>query len=1378
MSAVGSHDIQHSRLQKRELCAIILAIALAMLSLGAFGALNAAAHEGHEEENAASGEAAPTMPASQASLRDKIFKGEGDTKGYHVYVATGDRGWNWDALATIQPRSYSDDEWIGYQCVTGNAKYVVAVIAPRFFANRPELKDRGAMAYSISAKTGKVRPLSSGISLKYHTPGCGLGNSVALTRNLGRDQARTEVLLADASTSKITSRASVNGQVTSVVPTKQGIVGSMGGSLVRVGKHSTKVLAKLSGSAYSLRPNGHGIDFLETSTGAKSRIRTLRGHKVRTVGFGSTMGTKLFLGRGGRTVVSGATQIHGKRFVKTKRPRGAIIDAASLRGSVVSGNLIRGDAASGNKAKAAAAKAGAKVKVSAPRIWSTTNHANQIADLPESGRRVVTQVPRTVTMGRRTARSSVNTTTPKCAVPRNSLTRQVSQPNANQVRWAIEQATRNTLQGSVLTRPSNFANMGLAAFQPSLDFTRGALAGNVNTAVPPSVIEGVFAQESAWKQGSFRALPGVSGNPLVSDYYGAGGTLDRIDYDQSDCGYGLSQVTDPMTAASTQYSANGKAKVAVDYAENTAAGITFLVSKWNQTYNAGVRMNDANANRLENWYFAVWAYNSGFYDQGTGPWGLGWTNNPRNSDYPPGRTPFLRATYADAEHPADWPYQERIMGWMETPMQDYKGVQAYPKPVNASSGSAGQQLNVPGINSFCTAANECSPTYLNGSLSYCTRTDRKCWWHDPVTYATCPNNCAASTYTYASNATEPAGDNNYPPACSSTLRNTAVIVDEQTSNLNVEGCGSSNWSSVGTFQYSNGTDSAGVPLGVIDWHQLGTGFGGHFWFTKNRAPGDTAHTNTGTWTPPTLTGVHNIKVHIPANGASSSFATYTVYRGNGTTQAVTINQHLHENRWVSLGNFTLSAGAKVVLTNTTSETPGTVNVAFDAVAFTPISGTPVRRTIDAITTFDENQNMNTNLPDSFGGMTFTPMNKMSSTYSWARGLTVPVVGMSTCSGSTRNSSCIPSATKAAFTTWNNRVVAAGSSWNPTQPSDTQPKWLHFATPDPPANLSSNPSFINDPNNFKTKASMSVDFYVNNGQVVDDSVTVTSKFQTGNTHFPDFVLAIMRGIRDEYGLPVPNLSFDAADLGTYTHAITHVDPTIDGTTIGRAYKPYVTQPAVVSNGTCTRVKSISGGTLGLKPMIANDGVRAAAANWASAVQTLASNGSAPQALADAANQIKRVFFRQPDYFPQPIQNGDANSPFAVAPPIWIQQDAKVCADGSVSPGAVNLTDSSWMPDLYTWVENSPRTLNGASGSGPAQLGDFAKFANLSQTFPIAVGNPDNPWDACTFDTQNTWYRGRRNGQPWTIDPVIRADQTPAAVRLCDEQYYPPDPHWDP
>ena len=60
-----------------------------------------------------------------------------------------------------------------------------------------------------------------------------------------------------------------------------------------------------------------------------------------------------------------------------------------------------------------------------------------------------------------------------------------------------------------------------------------------------------MAQESNWSQASWHAPPGVAGDPLIADYYGAGGGIDSIDYADADCGYGISQVTDGMAVGDT-----------------------------------------------------------------------------------------------------------------------------------------------------------------------------------------------------------------------------------------------------------------------------------------------------------------------------------------------------------------------------------------------------------------------------------------------------------------------------------------------------------------------------------------------------------------------------------------------------------------------------------------------------------------------------------------------------------------------------------------------------------------------------------------------------------------------------------------------------------
>lgn len=1279
----------------------------------------------------------------------------GDEDGYHLYIAKGSEYWAWRPVATIQPGGEDQEPWIGYHCLTGNGRHVVAVVAPRSAANHPLARDRGGTAYSVEVATGRVKPLAAGVAVKYHTPGCGSGSRATLSRSLGRDQASTEILLVGADTGGILKTLSVRGQVTSAVPVGNSVWAARGRDIVRLDGRERR-LRHTGGLPYALRPASRGVDYLVARAGRRVTIERVRVDRVhRRLGAGR-LGTQLFLGaRGRNTVVGAARVIRGARLRRGRAPRNGIVRSASLGGRLVLSEPRRRAVAAGRQEAPGTFDNG--VGQGSPLISAARGPRGVRSYLGPARVQAFTRTPQLAESGRPKARAT-NYTTPKCAVPRNHLRRQVPQPTAPQINWAIQQATRNLLSGSVLTRPADFLNMQLSSYQPSNDFTRRALVGGTaSTPVPPTLIAAVYAQESAWRQASFRALPGVSGNPLVGDYYGASGTLDRIDYTQADCGYGVSQVTDPMGASSTQYSANGKTKVAVDYAENVAAGIQFLVDKWNVLATNGVTLNGGDPRYLENWYFAVWAYNSGFYSPGSGPWGLGWTNNPQNADYPPDRQPFLRATYADAEHPADWPYQERIFGWMETPLVDYRGQPAY---------QTGGIIDPPGRFRFCTASNECSPSYRDPTGSgkdFCMRADRKCWWHESVAYKTCPNECHEGIFDVSTSAAEPSPANNYAPACNSGLDGDTIVVDEQPTNLNVEGCSGVNWSSQGSFSASHGQAASGAPLGVIDWHQLGTGFGGHVWFTKNQPAGDTAHLNTGTWTPPSLNGLYNVKAHIPPSGASTSYATYRIHRGDGSVAERTINQHLHENRWVSLGNFTLQAGAKVVLDNVTGEGDETASVAFDAVAFTPVQGTVQRRVFDATTTFDENQRIDSEQPAPIRWFT-EPLDTMANIYEWSNGLTSSVTSLPACPGS-QSSGCVAAGTRSAYSEWRSRVLAAGGSHQTPQPSDTQPGWLSYANPDPPDPLPT--GWLGNQSNYKVRSRLDVEFLKSGNQIDPSSVTVLHEARAGDTHMPSFILPIMRALRDDYGVAMPDLSYSAVDLNSYTHATSSVDPSTNGITPGRAFRWRVSEPAPTDGGECVRIKAVSGGTIGLKPMVKNTAVAASVEAWRQRVRDLVSSGRAPQALANGADDIYESFFSQ-------AGAPDTNAPFHFAAPIWIQQDARFCADGRVLPGTDRVAESGYMPDLYLFVDGRGIDLQGQLRSGPAQTGDFKRFTN-----PPTSYNPlydRNPWSPCRTNPGDSAFLDRRDGNPWELEFTTDEDESPDAARFCDESVLiDPKPH---
>ena len=561
---------------------------------------------------------------------------------------------------------------------------------------------------------------------------------------------------------------------------------------------------------------------------------------------------------------------------------------------------------------------------------------------------------------------------PTCAVPPLDEAKQVMQPSPTQVNWASQMAEQGLLTGSQYARPANYANMGFASYSPSDDFPPIPLdhpAGSSWNSVPAAVYEAIMAQESNYDQASWHAPEGTAGDPLISDYYGAHYDIKSIDYPSADCGYGIGQVTDGMHKGDYSLSARGQVKVAVDYQENIAAGLQILESKWNQLYEDGIIANNGDPKDLENWFFAAWAYNSGIqptgaYDQGctpgpscTGPdgtWGEGWANNPENPDYPPNRDPYLQDTYADAAHPSDWSYEERIMGWMASPIIK-DNAQAYDAPTYHGGHS---WIQLPPHAKFCSlSANHCDPSATNTSnpdAGHCMLDDYECWWHQPATWVSdCATSCATSPYHY-SGGSEPVDSNYNPFKCNvdrSSVPSSAIIVDdEQSPYYNLMGCSGMNWSSNGSFDYQFGKNAAGDPIGAIDTHQLGTGLGGHDLFTHTETGSNPALINTGTWTPslPKLQ-YYKIKVHFPYLGANATDVIYTINPGGGATPwKIRVNQAWQQDTWATIGTFAMQNGGNVVLTNKSSvvgsgnESLVDFDVAFDAVAFIPEGGTPGR----------------------------------------------------------------------------------------------------------------------------------------------------------------------------------------------------------------------------------------------------------------------------------------------------------------------------------------------------------------------------------------------------------------------------------------------------
>ncbi|GAA2136576.1 RHS repeat-associated core domain-containing protein [Kitasatospora kazusensis] len=928
--------------------------------------------------------------SAAASSPDIAVSGSGDGHGYHLQVSREKSGFSWRDLAVLHPGGLDESSWTGYQCVSGDGRYAAVTVAPLSAANSTAGRGHGAFAYAVDLDTGRVRAVASGVALAYHSPGCGTGDEAEFTVALGADQQTTEIVSASLASGTVDRTSRVAGQLTSVVPTVQGVIGVLGDRLVSVPESGPRAglpltVAAVPGQAYDLRPAADGgVDFLVTAPGSgTARVEHESNGAVTEAGSGSTSRLKLFAGRGGHTVVTGADRVGAGALVRPVDTK-SITDplTVSLDGDAVFGPQRT---AAGPDPTVLAARTGRLVKQSSDDTAGTAATTATSAVVPDGVNRnaldselpaaAVPAQSRPVSGPGGAAAPAGVPQTPACSVPRNSPVFQVAQPGSSQIDWAVQMAEQNLLTGSAYARPANYGNLGLASYSPNGDFAAVPLShpstGTWNT-VPRSVFEAIMAQESNWDQASWHALPGLAGNPVIADYYGAGGTIDTINYPGADCGYGISQVTTGMFANQTgqQYSAHGQWKIAVDYQENIAAGLQILERTWNSLYSAGITANGGDPRFLENWYFAIWAYNTGVQPDAKhgnttgctpgpacagpdGTWGLGWANNPANPNFPPGRAPYLAYTYGDAAHPADWPYQERVLGWMGTPLVRM-GTHAY---AQAAFNGGSNWLNIPAFGTFCTTAdNRCTPGAA-GQSGTCTLADFECWWHTPVTWVpTCPTTCSTSAYAVGSGSTEPPVTDPHPPVCSldtsvvpTTSNGPPVIVAAQVglaagrTPLNVVGCpAASNWSNGGAFTMAYGTNANGDPTGSVDTHELGAGFGGYLMFDHTQNGTEAAVMNTGTWAP-TLPSLqyYKVKLHIPATGARATDVVYVVNPGGGASPwRIRVNQAWGSDQWVTIGTFAMSPGATVQLSNQSSMTPGGYDVGYDAIAFLPQGGTP------------------------------------------------------------------------------------------------------------------------------------------------------------------------------------------------------------------------------------------------------------------------------------------------------------------------------------------------------------------------------------------------------------------------------------------------------
>ncbi|MCQ1580857.1 GDSL-type esterase/lipase family protein [Streptomyces parvus] len=984
------------------------------------------ADENGDKDRVPAKERGKVLGKGYAKSSDTAWTTIGDATGFHLLTADEADGYRWKTAATLsEPGFFDTDTWIGNACVTASGDRALVAYAPRTFTNKPDLMARGAFTAAVDLNSGQVTKMPFQASLAYFSPGCGEGEQAVLsqfTDEKASDRNQTRLITVDARTGETKQKITVDGQVTSAVPTRDGIVAAQGDAIVRITEDGEpELVTRTDNTPFSLSvTQDGGIAFLDrrhdagsskdvraraadaqpveaASAGSTSRVKYLTGGQVkdeatqaRTVAEGHLTGVDLTRAADGTVIVTGVAKNVGSLPRSVRNPGGLDKDAtaSTTARAVVNAAWADGKDTRIRPSEYAAART-ARIELDHLPTGSTATFeanpaASPVSPDPAEGEKGSPALGTHSAGDGGTAGngrvSTLNIAEPEsvrtCAVERGNPQKQAFQPKPRQIEWAVNRAIEGTMDQHV-SRPANWKNMGMGAYSPQ------ALVGGLTPLsgggrIPAQVFLGITAQESNMWQATRFAAPGTTANSLIGNYYGLvhdeHGQVDdpwAINWRAADCGYGITQVTDGMRLPGKPYQ-DGEIRpskprayqeaVALDYTANVAAGVNILAEKWNQTRNAGLTVNNGDPKGIENWFFALWAYNSGFYPQSAagdngGKWGVGWANNPASPTYKPNRTPFLENAlggddYSHAAKPQYWPYPEKVIGWAARPLESLESpgtlVHGY-RPAWWTQPVYRTQAKPP-VDLFCSGSNECDPSKIKEGASNdspatgpCQRTDFRCWWNSAVEWKNCANSqCGFELFRFNNTYPEEADGNSHPPRCNSGLPIGTPIVDNVNSGQRIAGadfrrCTDTGQSS-GSFTFNFASPSA-----RMDTHQLGVGYGNHIWFSTTRKANSAEAPRlkvTGTWTgPSTVKGWTRVLVHMPNVAARSQQAKYTVSGTDSTSPHRVAPQRIRSNEWRSLGVFNFTGTPSVALSNITEEGHG-MDIAWDAVAFQDLGANP------------------------------------------------------------------------------------------------------------------------------------------------------------------------------------------------------------------------------------------------------------------------------------------------------------------------------------------------------------------------------------------------------------------------------------------------------
>ena len=536
------------------------------------------------------------LPSGWQHSSDVAVSVSGDAAGLHVLAASESSGYAWRAVATLGDPAVQTDLWIGQACVTAAGRYAVVVYAPEQATNMAQQQGVLGRAAVVDLRSGAVRDLGGGFSIAYFDPGCGTSSTAVLTSGgWANDHSNaamtTTLVMVDAATGKVSAPVKAAGQVTSAVP-YGGQIAAAGGRGVEEISVSGKVrlLAATGAVPFRLTPAGDGSLGYQVMAGNADHLATgkqvglwqLAGGRARQVATAAAGSVELSQ-VGGRTWLVGPQASKVAGLPRQWQP----VDAPATAQPSTLGTVAVASASAVSPVKGRAYDpAGAQPAVIGVRLLAgkggtasftvPTTAARAAAGAGAAGpvRRAGMAPAYTAPPGSPSTPVSDDRT---CAIAIDDPGIQAYQPTFQQVEWAADQAVRGVL---ITSRGPNVYGSSLPAYTPQGPNGLFPLSASPSPGghIPAQVLLGVLTQESNLQQASQHVIQGQTSNPLTSfNWYGnwtngETNNTNLVNWSNSDCGYGIGQITTGMCVAP---GANG-----ADQCSSTAASSLTSRSSW------------------------------------------------------------------------------------------------------------------------------------------------------------------------------------------------------------------------------------------------------------------------------------------------------------------------------------------------------------------------------------------------------------------------------------------------------------------------------------------------------------------------------------------------------------------------------------------------------------------------------------------------------------------------------------------------------------------------------------------------------------------------------------------------------------------------------